>query len=443
MTAFAPDLAAATPPMPGPVAYLTGEYPRATDTFIQREVAELRRLGIDIRTCSIRRTDPAQHVSDPQKAEAAATFHVLEATKKPAAILRVHARLIARAPGRWLRTLGLAWRTAQPGAKGLLWQAFYFAEAGVLAEHLRASGVCWLHHHFADSSGSVAMLAAELANLPRSFTLHGPAEFFAPERWRLDEKIARARFVACISHFARSQCMLWSDPAHWDKLRIVHCGVVPEMYGPAPGRAPGTRILFVGRIASVKGIRVLLDAFEALRATQPEATLALVGDGPERTAVEAEIVRRGWSGVVEVLGYMPPNKVAEELSRSDVLALPSFAEGLPVVLMEALASGIPAVATRIAAVGELVEDGVSGLTVAPGDAAGLTSALERLLADPGLRAVMGAEGRQKVAAEFDVRHEAAWLARLLRGAAAGTLPEGLRPNTSPETVQKVPAGKEI
>lgn len=436
--------AANAPPMPSPVAYLTGEYPRATDTFIQREVEELRRLGIDIRTCSIRRTDPSQHTSTQQKLEAAATFHVLEATKKPASTLRAHACLVARNPGRWLRTLGLAWRTAQPGAKGMIWQAFYFAEAGVLAAHLRAIGAKWLHHHFADSSGSVAMLAAELAALPRSFTLHGPAEFFAAERWRLDEKIARARFVACISHFARSQCMLWSDPIHWDKLRIVHCGVIPEVYGPAPGRAAGDRILFVGRIAPEKGIRVLLDAFEMVSVTRGlKATLALVGDGPDRAAIEAEINDRGLSSAVKVLGYMPPDKVAEQLSQSDVLVLPSFAEGLPVVLMEALASEVAVIATRIAAVAELVEDGVSGLTVAPGDAVGLAVALERLLADPALRKAMGAEGRRKVVTEFDVRREAAWLAWLLRGAAAGVLPNGLRPDAGQEAAPSASSGKDI
>jgi glycosyltransferase involved in cell wall biosynthesis len=419
---------AALPLSAGPIAFLTGEYPRATDTFIQREVAGLRAQGLTMLTCSIRRTDPAQQVSDFQRAEAAATFHVLEAAKKPATLLRAHGGAILRAPGRWLSGLRLAARTAQPGLKGMLWQLFYVLEAGVLAEHLRRSKAVWLHHHFADSSGSVALIAAEIAGLPRSFTLHGPAEFYAPEKWRLDEKIARAAFVACISHFARSQCMLFSDQSGWDRLRIVHCGVEPALYAPEPGRAPGKRAIFVGRLSPEKGLMVLLEAFAALRARHPDAELALIGDGPARAEVEAEISRGGFGDAVKLLGFLPPEKVAEELARADLLVLPSFAEGLPVVLMEALATGVPAVATRIAAVGELVEHEVSGLVVAPGDVAGLSAAMDRLFSDPGLRARMGAAGRTKVAAEFDVAQETAWLAALLRGGIAGRLPEGLRPD---------------
>ncbi|SFI48478.1 glycosyltransferase [Albimonas pacifica] len=410
-----------------PVAFLTGEYPRATDTFIQREVAGLRAQGLTVLTCSIRRTDPGQHVSDLQRAEAAATFHVLEAAKSPLRLARAHLGWIARAPGRWLRALGLAARTAPPGLRGGLWQLFYFLEAGVLAERLRASGAGWLHHHFADSSGSVALLAAEIAGLPRSFTLHGPAEFYAPEKWRLDVKIARARFVACISHFARAQCMLFSDRGDWGKLRIVHCGVEPAAYAPQPGRPPGKRMVFVGRLAPEKGLPVLLEAFASVRARHAEAELALIGDGPSRPEIEAQIARGGVGGAVEILGFLPPEAVAAELSRADLLVLPSFAEGLPVVLMEALATGIPAVATRIAAVEELVEPGVCGLTVAPGDAAGLAEAMDRLLGDPALRARMGEAGRARVVAEFDVARETAWLAALIRGGREGRLPEGLRP----------------
>ncbi|WP_339952012.1 glycosyltransferase [uncultured Albimonas sp.] len=415
----------------GPIAFLTGEYPRATDTFIQREVAGLRAQGLDVLTCSVRRTDPSQQVSAFQRAEAAATFHVLETAKSPLRLARAHLGWIARAPGRWARALGLAARTAPPGLKGGLWQLFYFLEAGVLAEHMRRSGAVWLHHHFADSSGSVALLAAEIADLPRSFTLHGPAEFHAPETWRLDVKIARARFVACISHFARSQCMLFSAREHWGKLRIVHCGVEPAAYAPAPGRSPGKRAVFVGRLAPEKGLTVLLEAFATLRARHPEAELALIGDGPSRADIEAEIARGGFGEAVKILGFLPPEAVAAELSRADLLVLPSFAEGLPVVLMEALATGIPALATRIAAVEELVEPEVSGLTVAPGDAAGLAAAMDRLLSDPELRARMGEAGRAKVAAEFDVAQETAWLAALIRGGLAGRLPEGLRPPATP------------
>lgn len=228
----------AAAPLPGPVAYLTGEYPRATDTFIQREVAGLRSLGIVVETCSVRATDAAHHVDADVRREHAATFQVQRQAKRPLGLLAAHGRLLLRDPRRWFGALGLALRTLPPGAKAFVWQMFYFLQAGVLADHLRRKGVVHQHNHFGNSSCSVAMIAAHMARLPYSYTVHGPAELFEPMYWRIDEKIARAAFVACISHFARAQGMIFADQAHWAKMRIVHCGVTPALYGTAPPKAP-------------------------------------------------------------------------------------------------------------------------------------------------------------------------------------------------------------
>ena len=404
------------------IAYLTGEYPRATDTFIQREVAALRARGLTVETCSMRRTGAEHHTGPEQRAEAAGTFHVLEATLS----WRLGAAHLAawRRPGAWLRALRLAWRTRPGGIKPTLYQLIYLAEAAVLAQHLRARGLTHLHNHIAKSSCTVAMLASEMSGIPFSFTLHGPDIFYEPHRWRLDEKIARARFVACISHFARSQAMAFSDPQHWGKLHIVHCGVDPARYdGPAPEAA--AHLLFVGRLAAVKGVPVLLEALQGLIADHPGLRLTLVGDGPERAALEARA--QGLGHHVDFVGYRSQDEVAALLREATALVLPSFAEGLPVVLMEALAARVPVVATRIAGVGELVEDGVSGLLVPPGDAAALRDALARLLADPALRARMGEAGRARVVAAFDSEREAAWLATLFEGYATGTPPGAARP----------------
>ena len=207
----------------GPIAYLTGTYPRATDTFIQREVATLRDLGFTIKTCTVRETDASHHVGAEQKAEAAATFPVLKNTLNPLTASRAHAALLRARPKGWLAALALAWRTRPPGLKALIWQVAYFLESGVLSHHLRQNGVKHLHNPFADANGSVAMLTSTMSGIPFSFTLHGPGIFFEPMKWRIDEKIARASFVACISHFCRAQAMYFSDQAHWDKLKIVHC----------------------------------------------------------------------------------------------------------------------------------------------------------------------------------------------------------------------------
>lgn len=413
-----------TSPSPSPIAYLTGEYPKVSHTFIQREAEALRRLGHEVVTCSVRRVDPENLTGPEERSAEASTFYLLAAAKSPLRLLGDHLATLVRAPGRYFRALGLAWRTRAPGARAALYQLFYFAEAVVLAAELRRRGVRHLHNHFADSSCTVAMLTAEIADIPMSFTMHGPTEFFAVERWRLDAKIARARFVACISHFCRSQLMIWAEPSEWGKLAIVHCGIDPDRYGRAPGHASAKRLVFVGRLAAVKGVPVLLDALARLRADDPEVTLTLVGDGPERGWIEERIAELGLGGAVGITGYLDQDAVADRLARADVFVLPSFAEGVPVVLMEAMATGLPVVTTRIAGIPELVEDGVSGLVVPPGDAVALADALAALLADPARREEMGAAGRAHVAAEHAIDREAAWLSRVLAGEANGRLRPG-------------------
>ena len=403
------------------IAYLTGEYPAVSHTFILREVEALRARGIRVSTCSIRRTSAEHHRGPAEKHAAETTFCVLASARKPAVLLAAAGAARSR-PARLWDALSLAIRTRPPGVRAALWQLFYLAEAMVLSRHLQAQGVSHLHNHFGNSSCSVAMLTSVLSGIPFSYTMHGPAIFFEPRYWRIDEKIARARFVACISHFCRSQGMIFADPAHWLKLRIVHCAVTPADYGTDPDRAPGKRIIFVGRLAAVKGVRVLLEAFAQVRGDHPDAELVLVGDGAERQDIEAHAAALGCADAVRFTGYLSQQEVAAELRQADLFALPSFAEGVPVVLMEAMASRLPVTATRIAGIPELVADGVSGHVVPPGDVAGFARALNDLLDDPETRTRMGAAGRAHIEAEYDIAREAAWLETLLRDTApAGAL----------------------
>ncbi len=394
-----------------PIAYLTGEYPKVSHTFILREVQALRAAGHEVHTFTARRAHPKDVVGDDQQAEQARTMSLVETARRaPGRVLAAHARALLRDPRGWFSTLALAWRTRPAGGKALLWQLFYFIEAGLLADELKRKGVVHLHNHFANSSCSVAMLTSALSGIPYSFTLHGPAIFFEPMHWRLDEKIARARFVACISHFSRSQAMLFSDQAHWSKLRIVHCGVTPDHYGTKPRESYGKRVVFVGRLAAVKGVPLLLDAFAALREKHPDAHLTIVGDGPDRAALETRA--QDMRDAVTFLGYQPQDAVAGILEEADMLVLASFAEGVPVVLMEAMASRIPVIASQVAGVGELVKDGENGFLVSPGDVITLTDRLDRLLSDPALCADMGRAGRSQVEADFDLHREANWLGQL-------------------------------
>ena len=404
------------------LAYLTGEYPRASDTFIQREVAALRALGHQVETCSIRTTGAEHLVGPEQRAEHARTFKVLDAAKRPPTLLRAHLRWMRR-PRRYLGALKLAWSTAPKGLKGRLFNLFYFLEAAVLASYLADQGVDHLHNHIAKASCTVAMLASQMSGIPYSFTIHGPDIFFEPHHWRIDEKSARAAFVACISAFCRSQLMCFADQPHWDRFHIIHCGVDPARYSAAPHT--GAELLFVGRLAAVKGLPILLEALRAM--DRSGLHLTVIGDGPDRAALEQQA-----QGLpVSFVGYKSQTEVAQALSRTDVFVLPSFAEGVPVVLMEAMGSAVPVITTRIAGVSELVEDRRSGWLVPPGDGDALRAALDEALADPDRRRAMGQVGRAKVQADFDIASEAARLSSLFTSYAQ----EGPKPQTRPEAPQ--------
>ncbi len=409
-------------PKIGPIAYVTGQYPSVSHTFIQREVEGLRTLGVEVLTCSVRRPPQNVVIGPCQAQEAARTFGILDAAKSPFRLITAHAHMVRRNPSRWFSALRLAWRIRPPGTRALLWQLFYFLEAGILSDYLLPRGVAHIHNHFGDSSGSLTMIASEMSGIPFSITLHGPTIFFEMHLWRIDAKVARASFIACISHFCRSQAMLFSDQKDWPKLRIVHCGVTTGAYGTHPRPPFSGHVAFVGRLDAVKGVPLLLEAFATARLHHPQARLTIAGDGPARTALEAQAATLGITPAVRFTGYLDEAAVAALLAEADMLVLPSFAEGLPVVLMEAMASRIPVIATQVAGVPELVENGISGFIVPPGDVESLTRRLEDLLSDPDMCHRMGEAGRQKVLTEHDIRAEVAWLHQLFAGAGPGVRP---------------------
>jgi colanic acid/amylovoran biosynthesis glycosyltransferase len=252
--------------------------------------------------------------------------------------------------------------------------------------------------------------------------MHGPAEFLEPRLWWIHEKIRRALFVNCISHFCRSQAMLFAAVDCWEKLRIVHCGVDPALFEVKIHTGRGKKLLFVGRLAAAKGLPILLKALTELE----EATLDIAGDGPDRDVLTEQARLLGISDRVKFHGYLSQLQVRDLLKQTDVFVMSSFAEGLPVVLMEAMAAGVAVVATRIAGIPELVDHGQSGLLVSPGDAVGTAIAVRSLLEDPELRNRCAAAGRERIEQEFDVNAETRWLAKILANALAGNS-VGLRP----------------
>ncbi|ACK73634.1 glycosyl transferase group 1 [Gloeothece citriformis PCC 7424] len=407
------------------IAYLTGEYPRATDTFIQREVTGLRKQGIEVHTFSVRRTGDEHMVGPEQELERQNTFYILP--PNPLKLLIAHLLLLIGSPNQYLQALKLAWSTRQLGLKGTIYQLFYFLEAGILAHEIKQRQIQHLHNHLGTSSASVAMLAAALGGFTFSMTLHGPHLFFEPYRWRLDAKIQQALFVCCISHFCRSQAMLFAPFEKWNRLHIIHCGIEPSLFELTSHQSDRKRLLYVGRLAVEKGLPILLEALATLKSYHQDMLLIVVGDGSDRPKLESLTQNLGLSNNVKFVGYQSQGEVRNYLQQTDIFILPSFAEGLPVSLMEALAAGVPVVTTQIAGVSELVEDGVNGYLVPPGDSTLLAKRIDLLLKDPDQRRKLGTSGRAKVEQDFNIYSETERLSKVIHCALAGKV-EAIRPN---------------
>jgi glycosyltransferase involved in cell wall biosynthesis len=293
-----------------------------------------------------------------------------------------------------------------------------------LAAELERRGISHLHNHFANAGANVGYLAAHFLKLDWSLTLHGTSEFDYPAGLLLADKIEAARFVACVTHFGKAQAMRLVDPRHWQKFHVVRAGIDPPRATAedAPRAANGTpraalRLVCVARLSPEKGHAGLLESFAQLRAEGLDVELELLGDGPERARVEGIIRDRKLESTVHIHGQVPEEKAISAMANATVVVLASFMEGLPVVIMEALALGVPVVAPCVAGIPELVEHGVSGLTFAPGDWDGLTRALRQMLGDPELRARLAQEGKRRVERDFFVERSIVPLVNALKNGA--------------------------
>ena len=400
------------------LAYMTGQYPRVTDTFIQREVSALRELGHHVHTFSVRQP-PFAEASGVELSESQRTTTYL---LPPRGLVGAHVAQFLSSPRRYISALIFAYKFCPPGVRGVLRQGAYFAEAAILARLMSKHSLSHLHNHFADSSCSVAAIAAEMGDFTFSFTIHGPSEFYETNLWWIGEKVKRALFVNSISYFCRSQTMMLSEPEYWQKIRVVHCGVDVSMFETKRHKGPGQRLLFVGRLVPAKGVLFLLETISRVDG----AILDIAGDGPQRRFLERQAASLGIGNRVRFLGYQSQGQVRELLRQVDVFVMASFAEGLPVVLIEAMAAGVPVVATRIAGIPELVDDGQNGLLVPPGHPTMAAAAVRQLLEDADLRNRFAIAGRAKVEREFDINTEASWLAKILTSALSG-VSERVRP----------------
>lgn len=395
------------------IAYLVNQYPKVSHSFIRREIAGIEACGIQVARFSIRSCG-SELVDEEDKRELEKTRFVLGIGK--VGLLFALLRVAITRPIRFLSALWLMLQVGRKSERGVLRHLAYLAEACVLLGWFSELGIAHVHAHFGTNSTTVAMLCRALGGPPYSFTVHGPEEFDKAEAIALTEKIKRAAFVVAISSFGKSQLYRWCDHEQWSKIQVIHCGVDDMFLTQAPIPVPDQpRLVCVGRLCEQKGHLLLLEAAGQLVAEGLSFMLVLVGDGPLRTEIETMITRLGLQDHVEITGWASNSEVHEHILASRAMVLPSFAEGLPVVVMEALALSRPVISTYVAGIPELVEPEICGWLVPPGSVEALTNAMRTALQLPVEKLEqMGRVGAFRVAQQHDAAIEASILAALFR-----------------------------
>jgi colanic acid/amylovoran biosynthesis glycosyltransferase len=395
------------------MGYLVSRYPAVSHTFILREVEALRRQGFVIETASINPPDQQpREMPAREREEAARTYYVK--AHGLAGALAAHAVALWQRPLAWLAGLVYALRLGGTDLRRIALGVGYFTEALMVGRWMRASGLPHLHVHFATAAANVGLCVKKIFGTSLSLMIHGPDEFDDVRGQSLAEKIAKADFLFCIGSFARSQAMRLSDPAHWAKIEIARLGVDPAHYAPAPARrSEGPfHVLCVGRLVAAKGQHVLVDAAQRLIAGGHDLRVTLVGSGPEESGLRAAVDAAGLQAHIRLTGALNQDEVRRLYGEADAFVLPSFAEGIPVVLMEAMASGVPCVTTRITGIPELIRSDDEGLLVAPSDACALAAAIARLIEEPELRARIAGGARRRVDADFHLGRNTVHLGQL-------------------------------
>lgn len=391
------------------VAYLVNQYPKVSHTFIRREILALERRGLAISRFSIRGWDAP--VADPvDEEERSKTRYILRGGPLP--MLRATLKTIVTRPRAALTALKAALSMSRRSLRPWPYHLIWFAEACLLRDWLEADRIDHVHAHFGTNSADVALLTHLLGGPTYSFTIHGPDEFDQAPMLNLPRKVDGARFVAVISNFTRSQLMRAIPAPLWPKLQVVHCGLDPAFFAAEPAPQPDSpTLLCIGRLNAQKGHVTLLEGFAALN--RPDARLILAGDGELRDLVEERIQTLGLTGRVQITGWISSDEVMRLITQSRVIVQPSFMEGLPVVLMEALAQGRPVISTFVAGIPELVQDGVNGWLVPAGDPDRLALAMAAALdSAPADLARMGRDGMARTRTRHHIDTEAAKLAAL-------------------------------
>lgn len=387
------------------MAYLVSCYPAVSHTFILREVMALKCRGFDIDVASINAPDRDEsEMNVEEKHEYAETYYV----KKDGfwGALKAHVKAL-RHPIRYAKALTYAVKLGGMNLRRIAFGLFYFTEALMLDRWMQAKGQQHLHVHFATAAANVGMILKQYSPITLSLTVHGPDEFYDVQGQWLKEKIKAADFIICIGAFARSQLMYISEEKEWSKFVECPLGVDTQHYSPfkLPARSAQKQpftVLCVGRLVPAKGQRILLNACHQLWEEGRDLRLVYVGTGPDEAHLRTMVIDRGLDEMVTFTGALNQDEVRNWYGKADLFALASFAEGIPVVLMEAMACGVPCISTRITGIPELIRDGVDGLLVSPAQVDELSDAIDLVMSDYDLRCQLSIAGRRRVQERYEI-----------------------------------------
>ncbi len=397
------------------IAYLVNQYPKGSHSFIRREILALEKQNIGVTRFSIRNVPIESLVDEEDIKESNETIVILE--QKTSFIVRSIIKCFIDSPQSFLRTFFRAVRHGNIGSIGIVKCVAYFLEACVLKYLSDEKSISHIHSHFGTNSTSVAMYLKALGGPSYSFTIHGPEEFDDPKGLLLKEKVTSSEFVIAVSCYGRSQIMRLVNREIWNKIHVVHCGVDYRFLAKGLNKAQvGNNFLCIGRLVEQKGQLLLLEAIGVLKNRGCKFHVTFAGDGPLRGVMEKRIDELEIQDYTRITGWLTSDEIKELLLNSKAMLLPSFAEGLPVSIMESFGLCTPVLSTYVAGIPELVKNGINGWLVAPGDIESLVNCIEKVikLSDDKIDE-MGCNGHREVVKSFDAEKEADKLKKLYYG----------------------------
>jgi glycosyltransferase involved in cell wall biosynthesis len=395
------------------ITYLINQYPKISHSFIRREILALEKQGFNVQRIAQRGwTDKlvdSQDLSEREK-----TLYIVK--QGIFSLLFSTVKVASTSPKSFFSTFSLALRMTKGSDRSLAHHLIYFFEACQMQPWLKVHNSSHLHAHFGTNSSEIAMFASQLSGIPYSFTVHGPEEFDKPQALRLNQKIKLAKFVAAISSFGRSQLFRWTDFQDWPKIKEVHCGLEANFYLNTPPITPKKKTMVcVGRICEQKGQLLLIEAVKKLHDIGVTIKLVLAGDGEMRAEIESLINQYDLKKHVTITGWISSNEVRDYILASEILVLPSFAEGLPVVIMEAMSLRRPVISTYVAGIPELINHKENGWLCTAGDVDALASVMQEAIATPKAKLKkMSDLAYKKVLARHNINTETAKLAQHIK-----------------------------